>query len=357
MTDHDTPRCHYAGKGQPRMLRTHQRDCEDAGCDGCVACPERHCRGCGRAHVTVDGRGTDQICVDCLRTVRDDIDSILEYSTRLLGEAIVAGINSTAAMLAGPAAEREAFRRRIEHAFTAEGCRERYRCPMHRPTVTVGPACEACTHSSCVLIRRADCVTVLAIHQDNRDELHPLTVLGEWEDQIRAHLDQPSTDRITVTDAAGYIDGHLTRLAHDEDFPFEDLAAEVHACRVHLEQVLHDGEQVDRGAPCPMCGRANLEKDHGDTEAEDRWRCPRRDCGAAYTEEDYRSKVQAVYVRHAKHLTASDIAATYRVPEGTVRRWASGPNPSVKTRGRDSSGRQLYDVAQVLAQRDRRASA
>lgn len=54
-------------------------------------------------------------------------------------------------------------------------------------------------------------------------------------------------------------------------------------------------------------------------------------------------------------FTASQLKETYRIPEGSTRGWAS--KGLVTKRGKDIAGRQLYDVADALAQRDRTNSA
>jgi len=300
--------CRWIAHDQPRLLRTHQRDCETSGCEGCQPCEDRHCGVCGIRHVE------SLTCPGCVGVVRSDLDLIADLSARMLGEAVHRGVNSEAAMLAGPAADVEAWRNRWMSARAG-------RIP-------------------------ADWL------EDCRDELHPLYVLGTWDMLVTQHYDHDRTQRVTIEGAASYLGANLTALAQEAEFAFEELAREVRACRAHLEDVLRDGERDEKGAPCPMCGRAALVKDHGETIEDDRWRCPRRDCSASYTEHDYRVKVEAVYVLHADRLTASQIAETYRVPEGTVRRWASGHAPTVRVHGKDDHGRQLYDVADVLGMRD-----
>ena len=278
MTDHPKP-CRWVNSEHPRMLRTHQRDCETAGCEGCEPCTGRHCGVCGVKHV-------DRLtCPSCVGTVREDLTLIESLAEKMLPEATHRGVNSEAAMLAGPAADVEAWRNRWMSARAG-------RIPA-------------------------------AWLEDCRDELHPLYVLGTWDMLITDHYDQDGrTQRITVESAVQYLGANLTDLAQDPEFAFEELAREVRACRGHMEDVLHDGEREDRGAPCPMCGAGALVKDHGKAIEDDRWRCPKRNCGASYTEHDYRVKVEAVYVLHADRLTASQISETYRIPEGTVRQWA-----------------------------------
>ena len=195
-----------------------------------------------------------------------------------------------------------------------------------------------CGHASCLALV---CPNVIAWASDNRDEPHPVWVLDTWEREATAVLGfefrwaEPR---------------HLTTCAHDPEFPFEEMAAELRRCRGHLEDVLHDSSRPETGAPCPSCGRAKLEHVHGDTETEDAWCCPRKACGQTWTEAEYRNRVEGAYLQLADRLTASQIRETYRVPEGSTRGWAT--KDRVRKRGRDAQGRQLYDVADVLACRD-----
>lgn len=329
--------CRFVASDQPRMMRTHLRDCNASGCQGCEPCPERHCGICGREHVTLEQRGTDQTCASCIGDVRSDLAQIEVDAAVMLAEAMHRGVNSEAANLAGPAPDTcegiEAYRHRAMSAFWGR------------------------------------------IVIEEGDDQHPLWVLGTWEMLVREHLAQPSEEQITITGARKYLDGHLSRLAHDPGFAFEELARDVRRCRGHLEDVRHDSRRAQQGAPCPMCGRARLELRHADCDHDegcpldedgvsvcadlDRWTCPR--CAAAYTEHDYRTKVNAVYVMHAEALPASEITKAYRVPEGTLRRWASEVDadgkPRVRKRGRDQYGRLMYDVADVKRARDRRAAS
>lgn len=396
--------CRYAGRTQHRLLRTHLRDCDAAGCEGCQPCTERHCRACGMRHVE------EQTCAQCVGDVRDDLAEIVTLDGRMLDEAQHRGVESQAAMLAGPAADHEVWY-------------ARHRLILQRATVGT----------------KADEARAMEWHYDNRDEQHPYWVLGGWDLMVTEYLGHDRTEAVSVTGSADYLADQLTYLAQRPDFGWEDMAREVRSCRAHLEDVLYDGERDERGTPCPMCGKRALVKDVADQQTkrcdcgprptmrhaehgrctcpfrlrlerpdpkrdpvlvrvydvplspdhvhqrhdlaciachreaewdarhtqhgsqdEDRWVCPDKDCHAAYTEEDYRSKVEAVYVMHSDRLTASQIAATYRVPEGTVRRWANGwrdargreHEPVVRKRGYDGQGRQLYDVDDVLAQRE-----
>jgi hypothetical protein len=293
------------------MLRTHLADCEGT-CPGCQPCPERHCGVCGREHVTVEGRGSDLTCVDCLRQCREDLQQVEELAALTPTEAVHRGINSEAAMLAGPTPD-------TPEQIEAFGHRNLARIGIDGKGLEV-------------------------------DERHPLWMLGTWEQLVRQHLDQPAPgeEKITIPGARAYLDRVLHVLAHDDWFAFEELARDARQCRARLEDVLHAGEREERGAPCHLCGRAHLVKAYGDEPADDRWTCPK--CEQWFDEETYRSKVDGVYVQTADRLTASQIATTYRVPEGSVRAWAS--LGKVRRRGKDHLGRVLYDVADVVAKRD-----
>lgn len=273
-----------------------------------------HGRPC-RNEVTVDGRGSDLVCAWCLGGVRDHLKSIMTMSAALLGEALVRGLNSEAAHLTGPAADPETWDHRRLSALAA-------RIDPHWL-------------------------------DDQVDLHHPAWVLGTWERHARDHLAQrvsPGTSRPTLTEAKTYLDGHLTRLAHAADFDFSQLADDVRLCHDHVERVLHLDEHHEVGVDCPSCGQARLRKDYGTTEDGDRWTCPR--CHQWWTEHDYRAKVSGTYIAVSPVLTASQISAQYRVPEGSVRGWAT--RGDVRKRGRDESGRQLYLVEDVLACRDRK---
>lgn len=320
MTDH---RCRPAGQDQLRLLRTHRTGCDSAACDGCEPCLERHCQVCHHAHVTVYGRGTDLTCATCIHDTRQRLARISDLYALMVTAATERGVDSEAAMHAGPAADHDTWTRR------------------HR---LISDAAAAATSESDPAWRRW-----LAWLDDCRDELHPVWVLGQWDFAVRDHLDHLEHDAvITIPAAATYIDQHLTRLAHDEDFDFAQMADEIKACHNNLERVLAVAPYTETGAPCPTCGRADLEKRYGDDETTDRWTCPR--CHQWWTEHDYRARVGAIYTGVAPVLTASQIREVYRVEEATVRKWAE--RGKVAKRGKDQHGRMLYDVAMVLDARD-----
>lgn len=299
--------CRYAGPNQPRVLPgRHEADCADpSACAGCQPCPEDHCRVCGRNHA-------EHTCAACIADVRATLAAIVEMCSRIAEEAEHAGVDSEAAMLAGPAADPEAWSHHRRSAIAGR----------------LGPG----------WLEHAD------------EAAHPLWTLGSWVMLGRELLGfEEGNERVTVTGSAVWLDAHLHQLAeHGDDFDI--MRRELNACRSHIEAVLHDGEQVERGVKCPMCGAANLVKAYGMTEDGDRWCCPKRDCRAAYTEHDYRAKIEAVYVLHAPALTASQLHTGWRIRPETIRKWVE--RDKLRPVGRDHHGRVLYPRQAAVDLRD-----
>lgn len=192
-------------------------------------------------------------------------------------------------------------------------------------------------------------------------EEHPLWVLGSWDLAVADHLGHlRRSGRITVESAGHYLDGNLADLAEDPDFDFPKLAGQLRRCRAHLEAVLHDGEQVEQGAPCLACRRpvTRTTGDDGRTTFE----CRR--CRRTLTDNEYRLAVRAAYLAHADRLPAVYLAERIGVPASTIRRWANvrreqpdGQDPVelppiLRSCGRDTKGRKLYRVADAEHVRD-----
>lgn len=318
--------CKFNGRGEPRTLPgRHETDCAGETCEGCLPCVEPHCVICRRAHA-------DVTCAECVAATRDDLRTIAELCGALPAEAAHRGVNGEAMMLLAPSADPEAWRNRAMSAMRG----------------------------------RVDA----AYLEDCRDEQHPTWVLGSWEQAWRDHLDQPTDLAATLPRLVDYLDRQMHVMAETEEVPFEDFARDLRGCRGHLEDVLHDGNQDETGAPCPACRDKGDESprplllersDKDPTGASDRWVCRR--CKAWWSEADYRLRVGEDHIDHADELTAADMVARTRVPSGTLRRWASRTTrriggetvefpPRLKPCGRSADGRKLYRVADVLALRD-----
>lgn len=294
--------CRFVATDQPRALRgRHGHDCPEAAwraplawvdCAGCEPCPRRHCGTCGHRHVD------ELTCPDCVGEAREHLTTIRAGADKMLAEAVHRGVESEAAHLEGPTAQPEAWRQRRRHGF--------------RP--------------------HADDVV---------GETHPLWILGTWDLLVTEHYGHHRAGRVSITSAAAYLDANLSDLAQDGDFAFEDLARDLRACSAHVEDVLHDGDQADTGAPCMKCG-VPLERTWGKLQAYDGWRCPK--CRESSTEDQYRFAVMQLHREEATWLTDRDMELRTGVKAPTVRSWAR----SSLVAKRLDSGRIVYDVSHVL---------
>lgn len=271
----------------------------------------------------------NQVRLDVAR----DLRAIVEMCGRLDEEAVEGAMGRDpsdvdALNLLGPAANIEAWQHRYESAEAAAGG------DFHS-----GPG-------------GADYAS------DQVAELHPLLVLATWEDALREELDQPTDLRATVERAADYIASKIDwALSDDEngDINFlgiDALATDLRDCKSMLENVLTEGFRADTGAPCIECSKP-LTKFWRESEATDQWRCRSRDC-KEYDEPvsvgRYSQAVRAGYLANSDKLTATDMLDAYRIKAGTLTGWAS--KGLVRKRGKDDSGRILYDVSDAVKQRD-----
>lgn len=296
--------CKFTSTTTPRIVPgRHLDDCADRwaddtnGCQGCLSCPESHCRVCGRAHA----EGT---CAECLASARSDLREIARLCDSLPEEVEHRGIEGEAMMLLAPVADPEQW----GHVVAS---------------VSVGRL-------------PRDFI------EEGGGELHPLTVLLGWQMAYRDALEHDEAPDSHLGTAVDYLDRNLSYLGDFSWVPFEDFVRDLRRCVGHLEAVLHDGEQRDTGAPCMTC-RVPLERVWGDDEKADGWRCPR--CRQTSTDDQYRFAVQHVHREEATHLTDHEMEIRTGVKAGTVRVWA---NRGDVERKRDQ-GRTVYAVADVLA--------
>lgn len=362
MSETTEKRCHW--NGERRVLVTHERDCGTAGCEGCEPCRRDHCLmpRCSR-HLRDH---EPYVCDHCVGEVRTKLARIRDLCTLAPVALSEGGTESRVAVLVGPVPERSTHDARRAWALRGGLCRCP-NCPDLRPEPE-GPWCEdwkTCAHYACRRrTGRATCPDLLAWLDQADDERHPLWVLGSWDMLVAEHFGHTRTMRVTVDSAAAYLGANLTDLARHEDFAFDELAREIDDCATHVEDVLSVGTYVQRGAPCPACRDAGrkakpLERQYheGVTDDRDEWTCPI--CDATFTLDEYSKRVYVDYLGEADRLTAQQMLAQYRVPEGTLRRWANGwtdsrgrwHEPIVRKRGYDGQRRQLYDVSDVQAAR------
>lgn len=204
--------CKFVSTTEPRVISGRHSDpctCDDREL-GCLPCPETHCVVCSKAHAKA-------ACVACLDAARGDLEAIGDLCLGLPAEATVKGVQSEAVMLYGPAADPEAWRNTATSA----------------------------------MVGRVDASYL----EDCRDELHPLWVLGTWEQIWRDHLDHYSEAVITVATAAAYLDMQIGYMSEQAEPAFDEFARELRGCRAHLENVIRDGVRDEQGVPCSDCGR------------------------------------------------------------------------------------------------------
>lgn len=307
--------CRWNGSDRPRTIAgRHDEDCPAevitereggpqylAGCKGCQPCLEPHCRICSRTHA----EGT---CAECLAETRANLHEIARLCGSLPEEVAHRGVEGEAMMLLGPAADPEA-RGHLE-------------------------ASVACGRVPADYLETAD------------NENHPLFVLGSWDSVWRDALEHDDSGPIVLTSAVDYLDRTMGYMAGYEHVPFEDFARDLRRCVAHLEAVLHDGEQVDTGAPC-MSDGTPLERVWGEDRKADGWRCPR--CRETSTEDQYRFAVAHLHREEATHLTDRDMEVRTGVRAGTVREWARRGHVAKRL----DSGRVLYAVADVVGKAGR----
>lgn len=340
--------CYWTGNDQPRMVRgRHGEECAGEECAGCQPCREPHCRVCGVEH-------DDGACPECLTETREALAEITRMCDTLRTEAAHRGVTSQAMNLLGPTPDPEA-RFHAESSYLAgrlpEGWLDTGTHGKHCPLL-VNEACTGCGGS----------------------EYHPLTIAWWWNECYREAFDHDETPAIGpryddhgtrlpdfgVTDLLAYLDRNLSYAGTFADVPFEDFARDLRKCREYLERVLHDGEQVEQGAPCINC-ETTIRLELVRTEGEDRWCCPR--CKMSSNDTQYRIAVRQTFIARSPELNADDMALRTGLPASTIRRWthikrdqAKGEDVIERPAIIDSVGRvndrKVYLVADVEFVRD-----
>lgn len=246
--------------------------------------PTQHCqsrRSCSQ-HVGYE----ELTCARCLGRTRRVIGTIVDLSALMMPAALTAGVESQAAVLAGPGADYETFsaRRAIARRWILDNVPPRN-------------------------VERA-----MGALLDDDDEQHPYVVLTRWAAMISEDYGHERPARWTIANAAAYLDRQLARIAQDPEQDWRLLSDELRRCRDHLEAVLRNDHRSDRGAPCPTCvaqsetgkgprlrreyghwcERDDCERMHYDDDSGDVWRCPaNRDHW--WSEYDYRLRIADVY--------------------------------------------------------------
>lgn len=153
----------------------------------------------------------------------------------------------------------------------------------------------------------------------------PLQTLCFWSEQWRKEHGYELDQRPTIASEANFIRWCLN-WAWDNEPHFEDFARDVHRARMRLENVLYDGRRAERTrVVCDRCEPGpRLLKVYGDTEADDRWKCPA--CKHRFDLDDF-GRAHAAQLRSQgaeRFVNLRDAIGTLKAqgrPERTIRKW------------------------------------
>ena len=230
MTERPAPCYREATNGVHFTRNAHQHGCEDPLCRGCVTCPGRHCTA--RKSCTWHVDEADITCGRCLGAARLDLRWIGDLSGLLLTQAIADGVTSEAAALAGPATDPRAW-----------------------AGIRLAQSRHLTTWMLADRITEQQATNAMANLEED-DKRHAERLVTTWTRMVAEDYQHPLPERMTLAWCVGYLDRMLHRIAQDPEQDFPLLRRELKKCREHLEAVLHNDEQRDRGAPCPECVRA-----------------------------------------------------------------------------------------------------
>jgi ribosomal protein L37AE/L43A len=270
--------CRFVSTTEPRVVAgRHQTLCA---CDkrelGCLPCPETHCVVCAKEHAKA-------ACTGCLDAARSDLEAIATLCASLPEEAVEKGVQSEAMVLLGPSSDPEAWRNRATSA----------------------------------MVGRLDASYL----EDCRDEMHPLWILGTWEQIWRDFLDHQTENPVAWGSSYTYLNTQIGYMAEQVEPPFDEFARELRGCRAHLENVLRDGIREERSqTPCVDC-ETRLVKVFAEKEPEDHWVCPK--CRRTYSGEEY-ARAQHFHMedeRADRFMKVSEALGMIDRPEQTLRTW------------------------------------
>jgi hypothetical protein len=223
-------------------------------------------------------------CARCRLRTRNDLRQIVERAALMLPEAMVSGVDSQAAMLAGPAADYRVFsaRRNLDKRWIMDHIPERQMMRAMKNLL------------------------------EDDDELHPYSVTTRWAMMLAEDYGLELPAVLTVSNACAFLERLLSRVSNDEEQDYRLMAAELKRCRTNLESVMRDSQTPERGVPCPTCVTekaaepvrvrlvreyphwcedADCHQFHVATDEADVWVCP-RDRAHSWTHADYTNRLE-----------------------------------------------------------------
>jgi hypothetical protein len=212
---------------------------------------------------------------------------------------------------------------------------------------------EAWSHQTATRIRANITGRDWVTDDHDHDPDHPALVLAWWDDMWRTLNQHLPAVTPTLSAYANYLNLNMTAMAREPRANFHEFAADMTRTRTQLESLLYAGEADERGVQCLKCNtpltrrsdppRAGNKVDQGGLR--DEWVCPAPGCRRRYSTAEYYFAVAQAFRAHSPALCVDDIHTQYGIAKGTIWVWAN--RGKVRRRGRDSSGRALYDVADV----------
>ncbi|MFT3871079.1 MAG: hypothetical protein QM714_02755 [Nocardioides sp.] len=169
---------------------------------------------------------------------------------------------------------------------------------------------------------------------EDPDESWPAyQTLRYWSEDWRRDLEQPDIELPTIATETRFL-GRLIDWAWSTEPHFEEFAADIHAARVKLENVVRDGIRETRSRV--LCDRCNhpkrLIRKYGKRDREDTWKAP---CCKAVLTADEAKRALARQLRSAgaeRWVTLTEAFGALSVKgwtEATVRGWLADPDVAV----------------------------
>lgn len=154
----------------------------------------------------------------------------------------------------------------------------------------------------------------------------------QWRIQHGAEYD-PREFRTTIATEANFIRSCLD-WAWDNEPHWDDFARDINRARVKLEEILHAGRRIDLSrVECDQCdAHPRLIRLLGTDEdgADDRWKCPNRECRHRFNREEVTRALGRQFIRAdaARYVPQADAIAMLKQQghgERTIRRWLEAP--------------------------------